>query len=110
MNRSILFALVFGLSWLGAMCNPEPVPPDPDPYQPTVDPQPGDPDDGTPCGAMCSRYAVLECDEAKPTDAGAKCEDWCRNAESEGIPLAGKVECSRAADTCKAVTNCSRER
>ena len=109
MKRSI-FVLAFGLSWLGAMCNPAPTPPPIDPNEPTVEPEPGDPDDGTPCGAMCSRYSVLTCKEAEPTDAGATCEEWCRNAESEGIPLAGKVECSRAAETCEAVTDCSRER
>jgi len=107
MKRSILLVCCLALTFMGALCNPAK-----DVTNPTLPGEGGSAslDDGTKCGAMCSRYTALGCKEAKPTNDGATCLQWCVNAEQEGIPLAGAVACSRSASSCEAVTTCSRER
>lgn len=32
------------------------------------------------CLEMCNKYREMDCEEGKPTDTGAVCEDWCDTA------------------------------
>lgn len=83
-------------------CTP---PTEPDTAEPPEAPDGAPGDD--PCGVKCERQRVLGCSGGEPTKAGHSCEEVCRNAQNNGIDLAGDEACVRRAKECAAILVCS---
>ncbi len=87
---------VFALAVLTS-CTPEPVV-----IPPKERPEPGTPAD---CTTACARLEHLGCEEAKPTPAGATCEDVCNNVQQSGA-TALDLACVIDAGSCEVANAC----
>lgn len=103
-----LFSLVLAV-W---SCTPLPPPEPPDPA-PTPGPEPSPspvPADDR-CSRACARLTLLAqvsesgCDAARPTEAGASCEDVCRHVLEQGTVLVD-TDCILRAQTCAEADDC----
>ena len=75
--------------------------------KPLPDPQPEPAPDGAApatCESVCSHWAELGCEEAKPTPAGASCVEVCQNLQKGNLPE--DLECQAAVATCAEIDGC----
>lgn len=100
---------------LGPFPKPPPQPEPPSPWDGPADAAPPDDSDAdteldgathTPCYQACAKLKALSCPEAKPTAAGATCNQVCTNNESGPMATSLDPSCVAKADTCDATRKC----
>lgn len=55
---------------------------------------------------VCNHLRSMQCEAGAPTPEGATCEEVITNAATQGIDLAGDVQCVEASTSCEAADKC----
>ncbi len=69
-------------------------------------PKPPAPAPTSGCERACARLRTLDCEEAKPTPAGAPCEEVCDAASAPNYSPGWPVDCIASSTSCESAHDC----